>query len=108
MSAPALSTSPATAQSSSFVAPSVDQTVVNQGPTEPQVRQPPPAAVQPAAMAAGPGGIGDEFDEENFERDWLDWFYYALRVAILIGLLNYYSSLSKILTTLGISCVFCL
>jgi len=70
------------------------------------------AAVNPvparAAAAANPGmrmnaqggAVVDEDDDEEPNRDWLDWVYTLIRFAMLLCILYFYSNLSRFFMTL--------
>ncbi|KAM5138583.1 homocysteine-responsive endoplasmic reticulum-resident ubiquitin-like domain member 1 protein [Mantella aurantiaca] len=70
----------------------------NQAPN-PEVQAPVnPAANQNLRMNAQ-GGLVEEEDEIN--RDWLDWVYTAARFSIFLSILYFYSSLSRFMMVLG-------
>ncbi|XP_073438407.1 homocysteine-responsive endoplasmic reticulum-resident ubiquitin-like domain member 1 protein isoform X1 [Dendrobates tinctorius] len=62
-----------------------------------------PAAVNPAAnpnlRMNAQGGLVEEEDDLN--RDWLDWVYTAARFSIFLSILYFYSSLSRFMMVLG-------
>ena len=82
-------------------------------PTSPAVsvaaQNPPPAPQappQPAApqdnqrLNAGPGGAigmadGDEEEEGNRERDWLDYAYLLMRAILTLGIIFFYSTTTR-------------
>lgn len=80
------------------VAPVVPE--VEQAQQEPQRRPPLPAV----------GGVAQEEDEDGgirAARDWLDWVYVSSRLAILLGVMYYYSSLPRfMLVTLIIAGIY--
>ncbi|XP_029464582.1 homocysteine-responsive endoplasmic reticulum-resident ubiquitin-like domain member 1 protein [Rhinatrema bivittatum] len=57
-----------------------------------------PGANQNLRMNAQ-GGLVDEEDEIN--RDWLDWVYTAARFSIFLSILYFYSSLSRFMMVMG-------
>ncbi|XP_018410892.1 PREDICTED: homocysteine-responsive endoplasmic reticulum-resident ubiquitin-like domain member 1 protein isoform X2 [Nanorana parkeri] len=70
----------------------------NQAPI-PEVQAPVnPVANQNLRMNAQ-GGLVEEEDEVN--RDWLDWVYTAARFSIFLSILYFYSSLSRFMMVLG-------
>ncbi|XP_072278909.1 homocysteine-responsive endoplasmic reticulum-resident ubiquitin-like domain member 1 protein [Pyxicephalus adspersus] len=70
----------------------------NQAPN-PEVQAPVnPVANQNLRMNAQ-GGLVEEEDEVN--RDWLDWVYTAARFSIFLSILYFYSSLSRFMMVLG-------
>ncbi|CAI9599572.1 unnamed protein product [Staurois parvus] len=70
----------------------------NQAPN-PEVQAPVnPVANQNLRMNAQ-GGVVEEEDEVN--RDWLDWVYTAARFSIFLSILYFYSSLSRFMMVLG-------
>ncbi|XP_056382177.1 homocysteine-responsive endoplasmic reticulum-resident ubiquitin-like domain member 1 protein [Hyla sarda] len=62
-----------------------------------------PAAVNPVAnqnlRMNAQGGLVEEEDDLN--RDWLDWVYTAARFSIFLSILYFYSSLSRFMMVLG-------
>lgn len=84
------------------VAPEVQQPAVEQpAEQQQQARRPPLAAV---------GGVAQDDDEEGgirAARDWLDWIYVGSRLAILLGVMYYYSSLPRfMLVTLIVAGIY--
>ncbi|KAM9301913.1 homocysteine-responsive endoplasmic reticulum-resident ubiquitin-like domain member 1 protein [Gastrophryne carolinensis] len=70
----------------------------NQAPN-PEVQAPVnPVANQNLRMNAQ-GGLVEEEDDMN--RDWLDWVYTAARFSIFLSILYFYSSLSRFMMVLG-------
>ncbi|XP_068117601.1 homocysteine-responsive endoplasmic reticulum-resident ubiquitin-like domain member 1 protein [Hyperolius riggenbachi] len=70
----------------------------NQAPN-PEVQAPVnPVANQNLRMNAQ-GGLVEE--EEDVNRDWLDWVYTAARFSIFLSILYFYSSLSRFMMVLG-------
>ncbi|XP_075045073.1 homocysteine-responsive endoplasmic reticulum-resident ubiquitin-like domain member 1 protein [Mixophyes fleayi] len=70
----------------------------NQAPI-PEVQAPiNPVANQNLRMNAQ-GGVVEEEDDVN--RDWLDWVYTAARFSIFLSILYFYSSLSRFMMVLG-------
>lgn len=72
----------------------------NRPQQEPQRRPPLPAV----------GGVAQEDDEDGgirAARDWLDWVYVSSRLAILLGVMYYYSSLPRfMLVTLIVAGIY--
>ncbi|XP_022094578.1 homocysteine-responsive endoplasmic reticulum-resident ubiquitin-like domain member 2 protein [Acanthaster planci] len=86
-----------------------------QVPDQPGVINPPVVApnvgAAAAAAAAGPdqnvrmnAGLGpavDDDDEDNVNRDWLDWVYTFCRFGVMLSLVYFYSSPSRFLMVVG-------
>lgn len=88
----------------------------------PQVVSPPPTPVVPAEINRPQqeqqqrrpplpqvGGVAQEDDEDGARqaRDWLDWVYITSRMAILLGVMYYYSSLPRfMLVTLIVAGIY--
>ncbi|KAI1285274.1 Homocysteine-responsive endoplasmic reticulum-resident ubiquitin-like domain member 2 protein [Halotydeus destructor] len=71
----------------------------------PQV-QVPPVNVQPQAgprINAGPAAPVEEEDEAN--RDWLDWFYWGSRAIVLFSIIYFYSSFSRFLIVIALTVI---
>lgn len=70
-------------------------------PQQQEQRRPPMAAV---------GGVAQDDDDEagiRAARDWLDWIYLGSRLAILLGVMYYYSSLPRfMLVTLIVAGIY--
>ena len=62
-----------------------------------------PAANQNLRMNAQGGPIVEEDDEIN--RDWLDWTYSAATFSVFLSILYFYSSLSRFLMVMGATVV---
>lgn len=86
-----------------------------QAPTTPVAPPPAPANLEPprqevprAPQLVAVGGVAQEDDEEaRVARDWLDWMYVGSRLAILIGVMYYYSSLPRfMLVTLIVAGIY--
>lgn len=72
--------------------------VANQAPNPEAPVQVNPVANQNLRMNAQ-GGLVEEEDDLN--RDWLDWVYTATRFSIFLSILYFYSSLSRFMMVLG-------
>nr|XP_032816447.1 homocysteine-responsive endoplasmic reticulum-resident ubiquitin-like domain member 2 protein [Petromyzon marinus]XP_032816448.1 homocysteine-responsive endoplasmic reticulum-resident ubiquitin-like domain member 2 protein [Petromyzon marinus]XP_032816449.1 homocysteine-responsive endoplasmic reticulum-resident ubiquitin-like domain member 2 protein [Petromyzon marinus]XP_032816450.1 homocysteine-responsive endoplasmic reticulum-resident ubiquitin-like domain member 2 protein [Petromyzon mari len=57
-------------------------------------------ANQNAVLMNAQGGAGPE-EEEEMNRDWLDWLFTATRTAVLLGIFYFYSSLGRFLMVSG-------
>ena len=44
---------------------------------------------------------GPVLNEEDFNRDWLDWMYTFSRAAILLSIVYFYSSFSRFIMVMG-------
>ncbi|XP_069496469.1 homocysteine-responsive endoplasmic reticulum-resident ubiquitin-like domain member 1 protein [Ambystoma mexicanum] len=64
-----------------------------------------PGANQNMRMNAQ-GGLADE--EEDVNRDWLDWIYTAARFFVFVSILYFYSSLSRFMIVMGAMILMCL
>uniref|UniRef100_A0A8C0AHG3 Homocysteine inducible ER protein with ubiquitin like domain 1 n=1 Tax=Bos mutus grunniens TaxID=30521 RepID=A0A8C0AHG3_BOSMU len=112
----------ATAASGAFVpAPSAQEIPVVTAPTPAPIHNQFPAENQPANQNAAPqvvvnpganqnlrmnaqgGPIVEEDDEIN--RDWLDWTYSAATFSVFLSILYFYSSLSRFLMVMGATVV---
>ncbi|XP_038069999.1 homocysteine-responsive endoplasmic reticulum-resident ubiquitin-like domain member 2 protein [Patiria miniata] len=56
---------------------------------------------QNVRMNAGLGPAVDDDDDENVNRDWLDWIYTFCRFSVMLSLVYFYSSLSRFLMVVG-------
>lgn len=105
---------PATPQSPSAGAPV--QPVAQAGPVGPDPGRPVQPEEQQAQQQQRPrppmaavGGVAqdDEDDGVRAARDWLDWIYMGSRLAILLGVMYYYSSLPRfMLVTLIVAGIY--
>ncbi|XP_053304875.1 homocysteine-responsive endoplasmic reticulum-resident ubiquitin-like domain member 1 protein [Spea bombifrons] len=68
-------------------------------PQNPQVQPPVNPAANPNMRMNAQGGLVEEEDDIN--RDWLDWVYTAARFSIFLSILYFYSSLSRFMMVLG-------
>ncbi|CAH2324549.1 homocysteine-responsive endoplasmic reticulum-resident ubiquitin-like domain member 1 isoform X2 [Pelobates cultripes] len=68
-------------------------------PQNPDVQAPVNPAANPNMRMNAQGGLVEE--EEDLNRDWLDWVYSAARFAIFLSILYFYSSLSRFMMVLG-------
>lgn len=111
----------ATAASGAFVPPSSGQEIpVVSAPTPAPMHNQFPAENQPANQNAAPqvanpganqnlrmnaqgGPLVEEDDEVN--RDWLDWTYSAATFSVFLSILYFYSSLSRFLMVMGATVV---
>lgn len=99
-------------------APLAPSTQAPQAPTTPVTPAPAPANIEPPQQEAarappqlvGVGGVAQEDDDEagvRVARDWLDWMYVGSRLAILLGVMYYYSSLPRfMLVTLIVAGIY--
>lgn len=79
---------------------------VDNQPINPNVQpQVVPGANQNLRMNAQ-GGLAD--DEEDVNRDWLDWVYTAARFSVFVSILYFYSSLSRFMIVMGAMILMCL
>ena len=99
----------------STTAPTPAASPVPQVPPPPAVAadvdaRPPQPEAQRRPPLAAVGGVAQDEDEEGGlrgARDWLDWIYVASRLAILLGVMYYYSSLSRfVLVTLIVAGIY--
>nr|XP_004652350.1 homocysteine-responsive endoplasmic reticulum-resident ubiquitin-like domain member 2 protein isoform X2 [Jaculus jaculus] len=95
------------------------QATSNASPTQPTVSQPlhlahvpgeePPPAPNLVAQENRPVNAnvqmnaqgGPVLNEDDFNRDWLDWMYTFSRVAILLSIVYFYSSFSRFIMVMG-------
>ncbi|XP_040894921.1 homocysteine-responsive endoplasmic reticulum-resident ubiquitin-like domain member 1 protein [Toxotes jaculatrix] len=77
----------------------IDNLPVNQNPVQDAAFMNPGEANQNMRMNA-PGGPVME-DEEDMERDWLDWLYSAARFCVLLMIVYFNSNLSRFLLVMG-------
>ncbi|XP_063293423.1 homocysteine-responsive endoplasmic reticulum-resident ubiquitin-like domain member 1 protein [Pelobates fuscus] len=68
-------------------------------PQNPDVQAPVNPVANPNMRMNAQGGLVEE--EEDLNRDWLDWVYSAARFAIFLSILYFYSSLSRFMMVLG-------
>ena len=78
------------------------QYILSQAHHHPQDHQEVQANQEPPDQVADGEGREEEDDGEGGE-DLLDWIYQFSRGAILLGIVYYYSSLSRVLIVLGIA-----
>lgn len=88
----AIPTPPASPQPNQAAEPPVNQNVVNNNQRQ--------AANPNMVMNAQGGAVLDDEDENN--RDWLDWIYTFSRFGILMSILYFYSSVSRFLMVFGL------
>lgn len=99
-------------QSTTASTPATLSSSVPQVPPQPVVAAdaPPQPEPQRRPPLAPVGGVAQDEDEEGGlrgARDWLDWIYVASRLAILLGVMYYYSSLSRfVLVTLIVAGIY--
>jgi len=103
-------------QSTTAPTPATTSSSVPQVPPQPAVAaadveaRPPQPEAQRRPPLAAVGGVAQDEDEEaglRGARDWLDWIYIASRLAILLGVMYYYSSLSRfVLVTLIVAGIY--
>lgn len=68
-------------------------------PQNPEVQPPVNPVANPNMRMNAQGGLVEE--EEDLNRDWLDWVYTAARFSIFLSILYFYSSLSRFMMVLG-------
>ncbi|KAM8946426.1 homocysteine-responsive endoplasmic reticulum-resident ubiquitin-like domain member 1 protein [Pelodytes ibericus] len=68
-------------------------------PQNPEVQPPVNPVANPNMRMNAQGGLVEEEDDVN--RDWLDWVYTAARFSIFLSILYFYSSLSRFMMVLG-------
>ncbi|KAM4721849.1 homocysteine-responsive endoplasmic reticulum-resident ubiquitin-like domain member 1 protein [Rhinophrynus dorsalis] len=68
-------------------------------PQNPDVQAPVNPVANPNLRMNAQGGLVEEDDDVN--RDWLDWIYTAARFSIFLSILYFYSSLSRFMMVLG-------
>uniref|UniRef100_A0A8C5Q314 Homocysteine-responsive endoplasmic reticulum-resident ubiquitin-like domain member 2 protein n=1 Tax=Leptobrachium leishanense TaxID=445787 RepID=A0A8C5Q314_9ANUR len=68
-------------------------------PQNPEVQPPVNPVANPNMRMNAQGGLVEEEDDLN--RDWLDWVYTAARFSIFLSILYFYSSLSRFMMVLG-------
>lgn len=79
----------------------------NVAPDQPAVavgRQQP----QAVRMNAQGGPVVNDDDDDEMDRDWLDWFYVGVRFALLMCILYFYSTPARFLITLLMMIMVCL
>ena len=80
-----------------------DQQPANQNPPAAQLANQAPERNQPIVMnAAGEAIMEDDDDDENINRDWLDWLYTLSRFGVLLAIVYFYSTFSRFLMVLGL------
>ncbi len=52
-------------------------------------------------MNAGGGAVFDDEDEDEANRDWLDWLYTLSRFAVLLSIVYFYSTLGRFMMVFG-------
>uniref|UniRef100_A0A3B4BIW8 Ubiquitin-like domain-containing protein n=1 Tax=Periophthalmus magnuspinnatus TaxID=409849 RepID=A0A3B4BIW8_9GOBI len=77
----------------------IDNLPVNQNPAPDAAFINPGVANQNMRMNAQGGPVME--DEEDVERDWLDWFYSAARLGVLLMIVYFNSNLSRFLLVMG-------
>lgn len=77
----------------------IDNLPANQNPAQDAAFIDPGAANQNMRMNAQGGPVME--DEEDMERDWLDWFYSAARLGVLLMIVYFNSNLSRFLLVMG-------
>lgn len=77
----------------------IDNLPANQNPAPDAAFIDPGAANQNMRMNAQGGPVME--DEEDMERDWLDWFYSAARLGVLLMIVYFNSNLSRFLLVMG-------
>uniref|UniRef100_A0A8C6TGH8 Homocysteine-inducible, endoplasmic reticulum stress-inducible, ubiquitin-like domain member 1 n=1 Tax=Neogobius melanostomus TaxID=47308 RepID=A0A8C6TGH8_9GOBI len=82
----------------------IDNLPANQNPAQDAAFIDPAAADQNMRMNAQGGPVME--DEEDMERDWLDWFYTTARLGVLLMIIYFNSNLSRFLLVMGM--LFCM
>lgn len=77
----------------------IDNLPANQNPAQDAAFINPDAANQNMRMNAQGGPIME--DEEDMNRDWLDYFYSAARLGVLLMIVYFNSNLSRFLLVMG-------
>ncbi|CAL9697056.1 unnamed protein product [Knipowitschia caucasica] len=77
----------------------IDNLPANQNPAPDAAFIDPGVANQNMRMNAQGGPVME--DEEDIERDWLDWFYSAARLGVLLMIVYFNSNLSRFLLVMG-------
>lgn len=77
----------------------IDNLPANQNPAQDAAFIDAGAANQNLRMNAQGGPVME--DEEDMERDWLDWFYSAARLGVLLMIVYFNSNLSRFLLVMG-------
>lgn len=73
--------------------PGIDQTPAQSHQHDPQSQQPQAARVNQDVQMNAQGG--EILNEEELNRDWLDWVYTISRAVILLSVVYFYSSFSR-------------
>ena len=82
---------------------SPDQQPANQNAPVPNPANHVPERNQPIVMnAAGEAMLDEDDDDENANRDWVDWLYTLSRFGVLLGIVYFYSTFSRFLMVLGL------
>ncbi|XP_077982201.1 homocysteine-responsive endoplasmic reticulum-resident ubiquitin-like domain member 2 protein [Glandiceps talaboti] len=83
----------------------IEETETNQNVVPPQVANENRVNNQPAnqnvRMNAGVGGPPMDDDEDDINRDWLDWVYVLCRFSLLLSIVYFYSSIDRFLLVMG-------
>ena len=80
-----------------------DQQMTNRNTPAAQPPNQAPERNQPIVMnAAGEALMEEDDDDENANRDWLDWLYTLSRFGVLLGIVYFYSTFSRFLMVLGL------
>jgi homocysteine-responsive ER-resident protein 1 with ubiquitin-like domain len=77
----------------------IDNLPANQNPAPDAPFINPGAANQNMRMNAQGGAVME--DEDEVERDWLDWIYSAARLGVLLMIVYFNSSLSRFMLVMG-------
>lgn len=82
-----------------LMAPSVPTNVAQAQPAN-VAAQPPAQLQQPQGVRMNAqGGLVNDDDDDEMERDWLDWFYVGVRLSLLMCILFFYSTPTRFLAT---------
>lgn len=82
-----------------------NQDVAQNQPVNAVGRQQQPQALR---MNAQGGPVVNDDDDDEMERDWLDWFYVGVRFALLMCILYFYSTPARFLITLLLMILVCM
>jgi hypothetical protein len=75
--------------------------IQNAPAAQPANQQAAPERNQPMVMNAAGEAVMDEDDDENANRDWLDWLYTLSRFGVLLSIVYFYSTFGRFLMVLG-------
>lgn len=87
--------------------PTVPENAVQDHPANAAEEQVQPQQPQVVRMNAQGGRVDNDEDEDELDRDWLDWFYIGLRFALFMCILYFYSTPVRFITTLILMLFIC-